>query len=55
MTPITTIIRQNQGLNLLLDCLNCISNKDRAEQGLYKELWEIIDMYYGGKNNGENI
>lgn len=29
MTPITTIIRQNQGLNLLLDC---ISNKDRAEQ-----------------------
>lgn len=24
-------------------------------QELYKELWEIIDIYYGGKNNGENI
>lgn len=27
----------------------------QAIQELYKELWEIIDMYYGGKNNGENI
>lgn len=34
MTPIATIIGQNQGLNLLLDGLDCISNKDRAKQEL---------------------
>lgn len=45
-TPVTLVMRGS-----MLDCLDCI----RVEQELYKELWEIIDMYYGGKNNGENI